>query len=340
VRSTVRILALLLALLVPVALRAEGLEAAEKGERLYREKRYEAAIEAYTRAIVSGELDPATLAIVYNNRGVAYNAIGDYDRAIADYQEALGLEPGDEITVRNLRIALTRRAVAAANAGKYEEALEDLGKAIELEPSHPLAWLRRAQVYMELGQLERARHDLEEARRRGADPREVAEATRRLAVLEEAAKRALLAPPPPPAPELAARATRTGAGGDETAGPGEGPPEGRAEETPTTAASAAPAAGAGETPQAASAGARWRARAHVNARKGPGNRFPVLRVARKGEELLVVGEERGWKRVRFADGTEAWIYRKWLEPVEEAGTAGSADVPSAGRRETSREDRR
>ncbi len=331
------IAALLLMLLVATGVRAEGLEAAQRGEQLHREQRYEAAVEAYTRAIVSGELDPETLAIVYNNRGVAYNAIGDYDRAIADYQESLTLAPGDEITIRNLRIALTRRAVAVANAGKYEEALEDLGKAIELEPSHPLAWLRRAQVYMELGQLERARHDLEEARRRGADPRDVAEAARRLAVLEEAAKRALLAPPPPPTTELAARAARNG---DTSA-----PPPPAAQETAAVAAvapAAGPAAGVNDAAApaearstAASAASRWRARAHVNARKGPGNRFEVLRVARKGEELLVVGEQRGWKKVRFDDGTEAWIYRKWLEPVAPPATAGSGPTdarptPAAG----------
>lgn len=340
------VLAAGLALAAPVAV-AAGLDDVEQANRLYSEGRYELAIEAYTRAIVSGELDPSALAIVYNNRGVAYNAIGDYDHAIADYQEALSLQPGDPTTLRNLRIALTRRAVAAANAGKYEEALADLGKAIELEPSHPLAWLRRAEVYMELGQLDRARRDLEEARRRGADAQELASASRRLELLEEAARRALLAPPPPPPAELAASAqARAGTGPEEPA------PSARPAGPAATAGSAvgpasgeAPAAGdagtASTTRQAAEGGSqpapsatarpgeaattRYRAIVDVNARKGPGNDHEVVRIARKGQVLEVLGEVRGWKHVRFEDGLEAYIYRRWLEPVEpEAEGAGRA----------------
>lgn len=321
------VLAAGLALAAPVAT-AAGLDDVEQANRLYSEGRYELAIEAYTRATVSGELDPAALATVYNNRGVAYNAIGDYDHAIADYQEALSLQPGDPTTLRNLRIALTRRAVAAANAGKYDEALADLGKAIELEPSHPVGWLRRAEVYMELGQLDRARRDLEEARRRGADAGEVASATRRLELLEEAARRALLAPPPPPPAELAASAQARAAGPEAAAQAAQTqPPVASPGQEPATAPAAAEDAQTAEveaqpgSPPAAAApgagsGERWRPVVDVNARKGPGNDHEVVRIVRKGEVLEVLGEKRGWKHVRFPDGLEAWIYRRWLEPVE------------------------
>jgi len=337
------ILPALVLALVAVRAAAAGLDDVEQANRLYSEGRYELAIEAYTRAIVSGELDPGELAIVYNNRGVAYNAIGDYDHAIADYQEALSLQPGDPTTLRNLRIALTRRAVAAANAGKYDEALADLGKAIELEPSHPLAWLRRAEVYMEQGQLDRARRDLEEARRRSADPQELGAAQRRLELLDEAARRALLAPPPPPPAELAARAhARTGASGPgkaearpEPASPPPAAASGEREEKKAASASGKAPAGAASQPATAGGGEpatdavrRVRVIADVNARAGPGNDHRTLRVAHKGQVLEMLGEVQGWRHVRFEDGLEAYIYRRWLEPVspeEEAARRNSGE---------------
>jgi Flp pilus assembly protein TadD len=38
----------------------------------------------------------------YNNRGLAYERTGDYDRAVADYRQALKFAPNDEVTKNNL----------------------------------------------------------------------------------------------------------------------------------------------------------------------------------------------------------------------------------------------
>src|SRR5690606_5640782 len=51
--------------------------------------RWDAAIEAYTRAI---EMDPG-YARVYFNRGLAYAALKHYEEAIADYEKATALDP-------------------------------------------------------------------------------------------------------------------------------------------------------------------------------------------------------------------------------------------------------
>ena len=55
------------------------------GNAAFGDGRYEAAVEAFSRAILAGDLEPEALAITFNNRGVAYSELGDYDRAIEDY---------------------------------------------------------------------------------------------------------------------------------------------------------------------------------------------------------------------------------------------------------------
>jgi tetratricopeptide (TPR) repeat protein len=51
------------------------------------------AIAACTRAIDSGSWRGPDLALAYDNRGNAYLAKGDNDRAVADYDEAIRLYP-------------------------------------------------------------------------------------------------------------------------------------------------------------------------------------------------------------------------------------------------------
>lgn len=320
---------LVLALIWVAGALAGGIDDIRLGNEAFRERRPEAALEAYTRAIVSGELDAEALALAYNNRGVVYNELGDYDRAIADYREALALVPGDPTALRNLRVAYTRRGVAAANFGEFERALEDLGRAIELEPSHHLAWLRRAEVRMEMGDLEGAAKDLAEAEARRPGDAEIAAAVQRLAQLEEASRAAELTAASPtvepataesvPVPEASA-VVRPEVGAS-TAAP--------AETAPVAAPAAEPAAGGPAEPatvaragEGGAGAALFRARVDVNVRAGPGNDHAVVRVARRGQTLRVLGEVRGWKQVQFDDGAKGFVYRKWLEPVAETGERG------------------
>ncbi len=298
---------------------AGGLDDIRNGNAAFREGRYEQAVEFFTSAIVSGELDIEALAIAYNNRGVAHDQLGDYDRAVADYQEALSLKPDDAMSLRNLRVVLVRRGVALANTGEYQRALSDLTKAIELGPDKAVAWLRRAQVRMESGDLEGAAADLAQARRLAPGDEEIARAEERLARLGEAARRAAVQlasekePEPAAAAATAARPTAPPA-----VAPSSPPP---ASSAPASGPAAEPAAATAETAAAPAAGEGepYRALADVNVRTGPGNSYPALRVAAKGTVVRVVGEKLGWKEVIFEDGARGFIYRKWLEPVDDAG---------------------
>src|SRR5438132_11544831 len=51
-------------------------------------------IEGCTALIDSGRETTQTLAIAHNNRGNAYTAKGDYDRAIQDYDQSLKFNQG------------------------------------------------------------------------------------------------------------------------------------------------------------------------------------------------------------------------------------------------------
>ena len=50
-------------------------------------------IRGCTRVIEDSKVIAQRRANAYNNRGVAYGAKGDRDRAIADYNEAIRLDP-------------------------------------------------------------------------------------------------------------------------------------------------------------------------------------------------------------------------------------------------------
>ncbi len=324
------VLAMLALVWLAGAVRAGGLDEIRNGNAAFREGRYEQAVELFTTAIVSGELDVEALAIAYNNRGVAYDQLGDYDRAVADYQEALSLKPDDAMSRRNLRVVLVRRGVALANTGEYQRALTDLSKAIELGPDKAIAWLRRAQVRMESGDLEGAAADLAEARKLAPGDEEIARAEERLAKLGEAAREAAVQLTTHSAPEPAAAgpapvAEKPPAAAARPAVPATDGEQAAAAEPPAASAAgtetenAARKAGVEPATPAAEEGRPYRALADVNVRSGPGNRYAARRIARKGTVVRVVGEKLGWKEVIFEDGGRGFIYRKWLEPLDDAG---------------------
>ena len=68
-------------------------------------------------------------AIAYYNRGLAYRAKGDNDRAIADYSEAIRLRP-------KYMYAYFSRGLANLYAGALPNALADLNQASALDPKY------------------------------------------------------------------------------------------------------------------------------------------------------------------------------------------------------------
>src|SRR5690348_5197538 len=61
----------------------------------------EQVIQNCSQAIDSRQLTEQNLSRALNNRGIAYQNKGDYDRAIADFTRALGLNPNDNKALNN-----------------------------------------------------------------------------------------------------------------------------------------------------------------------------------------------------------------------------------------------
>jgi tetratricopeptide (TPR) repeat protein len=85
----------------------------------------EPSISACTQSINSGKWKGRNQAINCNNRGLAYSAKGDNDRAIADYNQAISLAPKDGH-------AYFYRALAYSAKGDNDRAIADYNQAISL----------------------------------------------------------------------------------------------------------------------------------------------------------------------------------------------------------------
>lgn len=314
----VLLLAAGLQLALVAASAADPLADVRAGNKAFAEGRLEQAASDFGRAIDSGGLDPESLALALNNRGVVLAELGDFDRAIADYSRALELKPGDPKTIRNLRIAHTRRGLAAARLGDAERAIADLGRAIELEPSHPTAYLRRGELRLERGELQAAIVDLEAAARLAPDNREAqAELDR--------ARAALAARAAPAAEPTAAPSARPAA-------PAPAAPAPTAPTPPAATAATPPSSGPAAVPPAATppsgpvtlaspgeaAGSRFRVTTDVFVRAEPVTTSTAIGSLRRGSQFVARAEDKGWFKVELADGRSGWVYRRFLEPVEPA----------------------
>jgi tetratricopeptide (TPR) repeat protein len=136
-----------------------------KGTALWNGKAHTAAQQAVDNFSAAIALDPA-FAFAYNNRGLAYADLKQYERAIADYDQALRLNP-------DLAAAYLNRGTAYADLKQYERASADYDQALRLDPNDTFAYFNRGTAYAGLKQHERAIADYEQALR--LDPNHAAD---------------------------------------------------------------------------------------------------------------------------------------------------------------------
>jgi lipoprotein NlpI len=116
----------------------------------------EPRIVACTESIKSGKWKGNNQAINYANRGLAYNAKGDPDRAIADFNQAISINPKGATFYNN-------RGIAYRNKGDLDRAIADYTQAISLNPKDHDAYYNRGIAYRNKGDLDRAIADYNQA---------------------------------------------------------------------------------------------------------------------------------------------------------------------------------
>ena len=138
--------------------------------RLYQEKKYDEAI-ALTKAILAR--DPS-IAEAYNNMGVSYAGLGQWDEAARCLQEAVRLKPDYQLAKNNLvwigqeklKQAQPPRAGTAEyflnrsleeyQAGRFQESLNAALQALKLRPEYAEAYNNVAVARISLKQYDEA----------------------------------------------------------------------------------------------------------------------------------------------------------------------------------------
>jgi len=124
--------------LVPAARADLAIDCAESTAPLER-------IEFCTRVIKDPEISDIERSRAYNNRGLAYEALGRIDTALDNYNIAIDLDPGSAPAFNN-------RGNIHATRGELRRALEDHTEAIRLDPDYSHAYYNRAVDLEEIGE--------------------------------------------------------------------------------------------------------------------------------------------------------------------------------------------
>lgn len=126
--------------------------AADRAGDCNQQKDPDLAIRACTELITR---NPAIDTLFYN-RGNAYAAKGQYDRAIADYAASLKIDPKQADTHHNI-------GLARQMSGQVAQAIKDYTAALKLNPRHESALYNRGVTYAQLQDNARAIDDFTNA---------------------------------------------------------------------------------------------------------------------------------------------------------------------------------
>jgi tetratricopeptide (TPR) repeat protein len=120
-----------------------AIDAYNRGTEILNAGRYREAMPYFDEAI---RLDPRYVE-AFNNRGIAYGNLGQYQRAVQDFDEAIPYY--DKAIQLNPRYGEVyfHRGTAYAKLRQYERAIQEYNEAVRLKPSDVLAYDSRGVAY-------------------------------------------------------------------------------------------------------------------------------------------------------------------------------------------------
>ncbi|MEM6781155.1 MAG: tetratricopeptide repeat protein, partial [Pseudomonadota bacterium] len=128
------------------------------GDLYRREENFDMAIKTYSRTFKAiGKTVPDKYWSVYYARGMAYEQMGEWNKAEVDLRKALGYQPNHPYLLNYLGYSLADRGKS------LNEALEMIAKAVDLRPNDGYITDSLGWVYYRLGDYEKAVPPLERA---------------------------------------------------------------------------------------------------------------------------------------------------------------------------------
>ncbi len=118
----------------------------------------QAAADACTKLIDSGDYSDRVLSDLYNNRCSSYISEKKYERALEDCNAAIKIN-------RNNDIAFSNRAIVKYNLQRLDETIEDASSAIRLNRDNYKAYNERANAWSDKGEHDKAMRDYTEGLR-------------------------------------------------------------------------------------------------------------------------------------------------------------------------------
>ncbi|WP_300531654.1 tetratricopeptide repeat protein [Maricaulis sp.] len=131
---------------------------AELASALGRLDRPEDALRAFSFAFAIADTQNAEIThpMIYRNRGIAYAAISDFDRALADLRRARREQPDDALLLTNL-------GYVYGQLERHAEAVEAFDQLIRVAPDWSGSWLNRSSAFLDLDMYARAVSDARRA---------------------------------------------------------------------------------------------------------------------------------------------------------------------------------
>ena len=138
---------------VALARLTRGVARTMLGNRVASSDDYAEALRHYDSTIDPTHPDALDL----YRRAMAEQGLGHTDRALADFNNALRLDPKNQLAY------LGRGILLATRARNYRRAIDDFNRALEIEPRNVAALIARGEAWSQLGEFEPAVADLEQA---------------------------------------------------------------------------------------------------------------------------------------------------------------------------------